>query len=50
MFFGDVCVETMRYTVKVVLADTAYKTVGLHIVYHTLQLVTQFTEGVNNQT
>lgn len=45
-----VSVKAVRYFVEVVLADTADETVGLHVLLHAFQLISQFTERVNDQT
>ena len=46
----DVCLEAVRHVVEVVLADAADEAVGLHVLLHRLQLVTELTESVNDQT
>lgn len=40
----------MRYRVEVVVAYTADEAVALQVLLHRLQLVSQLTEGVNDQT
>ena len=46
----DVRLEAVRHVVEVVFADAADEAVGLHVLLHRLQLVTQLAERVNDQT
>lgn len=50
MFLQDVHVEAVRYRVEVVTAYSANEAITLQVLLHRLQLISQFTEGVNNQT
>ena len=50
MFLQNVSIKAVRYYVEIVLSYTAYETLRLQRFAHTVQLVTKFTEGVNNQT
>lgn len=50
MLFGNMCIKAVRYCVEIVLANTAYETVGLHVIRHRLQLITQLAESIDDQT
>ena len=50
MLLGDVRIKTMRDAVKIVFADAAYETVGLHVIDDALQLTTKLSESINDQT
>ena len=42
--------ETMRHLIQIVFTDAADEAVSCQLILHTLQLVTQSSEGVNNET
>lgn len=50
MFSLHVRIEPMWNLIKVVFIDAAYKAVGLHVLLHGLELVTELTEGIDDQT
>lgn len=50
MLLLRVHIEAMRYRVEVVVAYTANEAVALQVLLHRLQLVSQLTKGVNDQT
>jgi hypothetical protein len=50
MLFGYVGIEAVRYYIKVIFAYTTNEAVGLHVFFDALKLISQLTEGVNDQT
>lgn len=50
MFLEYVHIEAMRHSVEVVAAYTADEAVALQVLLHRLQLVSQFTKGVDDKT
>ena len=50
MFLKDVSVETVRDCIKIVFWHAAYETLRLKSFLNTVQLVTELTESVDNQT
>ena len=50
MFLKDVSVETVRYCIKIVFRHTAYETLRLERFFYAVQLVTELTKSVDNQT
>jgi hypothetical protein len=50
VLLSDVSVKAVRYFIKVVFSYSTDEAVGLHVLLYALQLVTELTEGVNDQT
>lgn len=50
MFLEDVSVKTVRDCIKIIFRHAAYETLRLKGFFHAVQLVTELTKGVDNQT
>lgn len=50
MLLLDVCIETVRYCIEIIFAHPADETFGFEVLLDTVQLVTELTKGINNQT
>lgn len=50
VFLLNVCVEPVRHCIQRFFSQSAYETFTFHVSFHALQLITKFSERIDDQT